>query len=297
MLGLKTEVLTRTLAVENGGCRVLLEIAGVPDWRHLAIALAQKLQRRARVQPVARGDEVRAVTAIGRIERAAERLRNVLRGDVGPQMIVLDVGAARLELRILRRKDDVRRPDRDHLDLAAIGIGSADRLRAFLAERVEIDRPQRVVFVDRQILRPPSRRIVVQAERCITRRDNHAPHAAILRRLQHGPGALHIDAERDVRRRGARIWNGGEMHHRFLSGQIALQRLVVGDVALDRPNPCDVDRHAVEDCQIAALPQVFRDVAAEPAHASGNDDFLIPHVSSHLVLIVFSLCPAERHGL
>ena len=88
----------------------------------------------------------------------------------------------------------------------------------------------------------------------------------------------------------ARIGNGSEMHHRFLPGETALQCLVVGDVALDRPNPGDVDRHAIEDCQIAALPQVFRDVAAEPAHASGNDDFLIPHVSSHLVLIVFSLC-------
>ena len=172
------------------------------------------------------------------------------------------------------------RADRDDLHLAAIGIRATDRFRAFLAERIEVDRPKRMVFVDRQVLRAPAGRVVVQAERGVARGDDDAPHAAILGGLQHCPGALNIGEERDIGWRRAWIGNGGEMYHRLLTRKSPFQSFIVGDFSLDVANPMHIHWHPVEDREIAALTQGFGDVAPESAGAAGHDDFLIAQISS-----------------
>ena len=148
-------------------------------------------------------------------------------------MIVLRIAAARLQLRVLLREDDVHRPDAEHLQLAPGGKALGNRLGDVLAERIELRRPAGMRLVDRQILRRPVRRVVRQAEHGIAGGDGDAAHARVLGGLHDRPGALHVGIERDGRRRGAWIGDGGEVDDGVLALKGPLYGVIVGDAGLD----------------------------------------------------------------
>ena len=73
-------------------------------------------------------------------------------------MVVLDIAAARRQLRIFRGEDDVHRADDENLKLLAMGEASADALGEVLAQGAELGWANRVVLVDGEVLRRPIRR-------------------------------------------------------------------------------------------------------------------------------------------
>ena len=245
-------------------------------------------QRHARVEPLdqLRGRCVRAdvvgdcvdglVVDVRMLAREAVEAGDVPQVDVDPERAEVELGVADRLDRLLAElgAPAVTGPDADGLEQALARISPAGLLGGDLAHPVAVLRAQRVVLVDREVVRLEVVRAVGEPEDRLRGGVDEPLHARGDRGLEAVDGALGVDAEHHVRRGEALLGDRREVDDGVAAGERGGEGVAVLDVGQAERGALDDGLDQVDrDDLVPCLDHLGDDEPADPACCSGDGDY------------------------